>query len=408
MKEKREENRASRRTGNISRRFPALALPVSLLISAIAQAQAPAFPATEKAAPAPAASKLKLTLLAENGLKLNPDESGLIDCGVVDPLTTPRIERAFTLRNATGLPMTLTRLKTSCGCESVAFLRDGKEQPSPDKQPALLAPGEQAQIRVAVSLTGRQAYIKHASLWVYAKESPTPVASVEIVAQIEPAILFDPPVLQFNKSTAGSAPVIAFSVAFDPRLTGPGKTWRAVSSNPAVTVTAQPGEKQEQRGAKSVVVRSYRAALSANAPTGPLSGAITFTLQDAAAAPSAAANPSVSISFSAERSGTFAMSPPTLLFGSVTAGKEYRRQILVSAASTALLQSAKFTSDNRAVTVRAGMPEATAGGAALRLEVIISDQAPAGGLTAHITIQSASGERLVLPVIAQIDSGPKR
>ena len=377
----------------------ALASGAASLSPAWAQSPAPA-------ADAAASNKadVKLTLLAASGLELTNAFTGRFDCGAVDPIATPRIERAFILRNDGKLPLSITRLKTSCGCESAAFLRDGREQPHPEQKTAILLPGEQAEIRLAVSLSGQQGYAKHAFLWVYGKESTEALASVEIVAQIEPSVIFEPPLLRFSSAVAGSKQTISFSAAFDPRLLTPGQTIAVTGSSVFIQVEAEKSEQLEKRGEKTFRVRSFHATLLPAAPSGRISGSVSFGLTEPAPKPGASPTPlTVSIPFVGERGGTFAASPTLLMFGSLTSGQEIKRVLLLTAAAPKTLQAAKITSDSRLLTIRAAPPEAAGSGAAQRLEITLSGQTPPGPFSARVTIETASGEKLVIPVIAQIE-----
>ena len=107
-------------------------------------------PASAGTKDAPAAL---LTVTPEAGLE--PIEPGTVrfDFGVADPITTPKLQHLFTLRNDTKQPVTISKIKTSCGCESVAFSRNGKEQIRPEQKPAILAPG-----RAGADSTGGQRY----------------------------------------------------------------------------------------------------------------------------------------------------------------------------------------------------------------------------------------------------------
>ncbi len=360
-------------------------------------APVPVVTRTREALAVPKPAPLKLTLRTEKGLELTDSATGRFDCGAIDPIATPRIEREFTLRNDTKQPLTINRLKTSCGCESATFLRGGKTQPRPEQQPAILAPGESAMVRLAVSIAGQQGYAKHASLWVYGKESAAALAEVEVVAQIEPSVLFDPPVLRFGASVAKSRQTVQFTAAFDPRLVAAGQI-NVTSSNPCVAAAAEPGERTEKRGEKTFVVRSFHATLLPDAPAGRISGSLSFALPGADSTA-----PAVTLPFTAERGGTFAASPALVMFGSLTAGREVKRVALLTAAASDTLTTAKLTSDSPFLTLHAAAPETVGAGAALRVEIILSASAPSGAFSAHVTIETKSGEKLVVPVIAQIE-----
>ena len=226
------------------------------------------------------------------------------------------------------------------------------------------------------------------------------------MAHLQPSLTFEPAALRFEKAATGLAQTQTLAVVFDPKVVTDGGALKVTSSSPYVEAVAIPGERRELRGEKFVAMRLFRVTLAPQTPVGHLMGALTFEAPGPApAAPSSAAPTKLSASapFSAERTGTLSALPAALLFGSVSAGTEVKRQILLSAAALKTLQNVKIVCDSDKVTLHADKPEATGGGVALRLLATLSGQTPAGAFTAHITLTTEAGEKLIVPLIAQIE-----
>lgn len=121
----------------------------------------------------------RLTILPDEEIKTERQAVAHVEFGKVDPKLTPRLLRTFMCRNDEKEAFVIDRIQTSCGCESVALMQNGRETKHP-----LLAPGGTFEIKIAVNVANHPGGKKEAYAWVYSSQCTEPVATLEMVAQI--------------------------------------------------------------------------------------------------------------------------------------------------------------------------------------------------------------------------------
>ena len=327
-----------------------------------------------------------LTVAPEPGLTETANGTPVFDAGTVDPQKTPHVDHTFTLRNAGTTPATIMRLHGSCGCESLLLIKAGQTVTR-----ATLAPGESAQVHVAVRTAGQPAGVLHKYIWVESASATAPLATLEVQLQVRDPALAAPTFLNFGSVASGTSHVLSLTLTVDSD-TLPGDTLPSlVSSNAAVEIRPAGPPEFIQRDDRPSIRQAYQVTLADTAPAGRLSGSLHFVTDVHGLA-------TLTVPLAADITGQITAAPKTLFFGSVIAGRAVTRQVLLNLARPEAGSAVSVSGGGPWLTTTLHVPDA---GVVRLLDVTLSAHAPSGLLQSQITIV-AGGDRLILPVVADV------
>ncbi len=375
-------------------------------------------PSIPRPAPAPATP---LTIVPEPGVDIVAPGSARWNAGEVDPATTPHLERVFTLQNTTPHPIVIGQLRGSCGCETLLLTKDN----TPLRQTSLL-PGEKVQVRVSIRMAGQHGGEMHKMAWVYAPGNTTPLATLDIALSVRTSIIAAPSLLNFGALNGGLNDSLPLTVSMDAALTPAGVLPPLVSSNADVSVVPEGKPQQITRNGKAWTEQHYRVALRSPSRHGPLTGALRFTtpasanaagnrahLATNASAPASGGTAAVSqepaIAFSipivGEVSGGIAFAPKTVYFGSLMEGTGAARQVMLSGSSPLNPQKLTITTSSPWVSATLVSGREAPAGSHANVSVVgvtLSRDTPVGPLQAQVIVTMPTGEKLLLPIIADV------
>jgi hypothetical protein len=369
---------------------------ISLCMSqTLAWGQTP-IPAKPTDAAVPQVAFLPLT-----GLSLVEKSTFHYDAGTVDPIRTPHLDRTFTFKNTTNRPLTVARLRGSCGCETLLLLKGGIAAPT-----TRLEPGEQATIHLSVNLHGGQSGPVRKYVWVDGPAASSgqtlPLATLEVDILLERSVTFLPSSLQFGKVAAGAGASQSLTVSFDaslfpgsdpPRLTSPSPDVQARPTGP-LEHTFEDGKPQLQQ--------TYQVILSHEAHAGPISGELGFDLPPLPS--SVAPVTRVKLLLSGEVAGALDVLPASVFFGSVPAGSPVTRSVVLSTASPA--SSPSFTVTTSAPWLHASLNPASFPAKQHILSITLTPQAPIGPVQCTVTV-ALGKDHLDIPVVAELTKPAK-
>ena len=378
---------------------------------------APRTPVPTASRPAPTPTT-PLTVVSEPGVDIVAPGSAHWNAGEVDPATTPHLERVFTLQNTTAHPIVIGQLRGSCGCETLLLTKDN----TPLRQTSLL-PGEKVQVRVSIRMAGQHGGEMHKMAWVYAPGNTTPLATLDIALSVRTSIIAAPSVLNFGALNGAVNASLPLTVSMDASLTTGGSLPPLVSSNPRISVLPEGKPQLLDRNGKPWIEQKYRIAMRGQAQSGPLSGALHFATAASAgmgvkpaSAPGTAlvsANttpkPAPALTFSiplvGEVSGGMAFAPKTVYFGSLTGGQGAKRQVLLSGSAADKLQNVTLSTSSPWVTaalISSGEAQPGIKPVVRMVEVTLKPNTPVGALQAQVIVTTPTGDKLLLPVVAEV------
>ena len=329
-----------------------------------------------------------LTASAHAGEEITGAGAVRWNAGVIDGGREKPLEHTFTLQNATSSPVTVSRLHGSCGCETLFLTKGGKEAPT-----ATLAPGEDVKVRVSVALHPGQSGEMHKFAWAYGPDSAAPaLASMEIVLTVRPAIAYNPDVLDFGALRVGETRTMDVMVTADADTLAGKPLPTPVGSDASISVMPDGPETSGLRDGKSVRSRRFQVRLSTPAEAGDVSGSIALP---PSAPPSMSA---VSMPLAGTISGTLTAQPRSVFFGSVPAGQGVTREVMLSEA--AAQRGKALSAKSGSVWLTAQVREVA--GTNPVLELSLKPGAPVGVIQTQVVVESASGERLNVPVVGEV------
>ncbi|MCS6775157.1 MAG: DUF1573 domain-containing protein [Chloroherpetonaceae bacterium] len=379
-------------------------------------AQRPVLPGSDgPEVPERAARATGLTVLEEPGLQNVGRSHGRFDCGRVDILTTPEVERVFRVKNEGREPVREVFIRTSCGCEKAEMRRNGQVVNLPS-----LAPGETLEVRVVVNLSRQRVGVKRVFAWVHGRDVDAPLAELEIVADIRPLVLCDPEIIAFGQFETGQTPSRTLKVTLDRRLAERAGRVILHSYNPAVEVTPEPyREEPGMLDGHPAVVRHYTVKVRPNAPIRPLMAALSFRPETPATAAGTGRDltrpenaylllPPVMVT--GEVTGPIAAQPGSLFFGVVPEGTTQKRTVRITGKTVQLLETLQVTASHAFLRATLGPVEMEREqGAAVPfrlLEVTLLPDVRPGPINARLTLRTGTGVEIVLSVVAQVQKKP--
>jgi hypothetical protein len=389
--------------------------------AAPSQAQvSPSQPAPRQNPASEPQAAVNLRLIATPGVTLSTPDRGTHDFGKVGLLDKMKIEQTFTLRNEGQTPLTLERVKTSCGCSSAvvrtAPKADSNAAASTSSPGALptLAPGEEASLRLEVDLTYLAPGAIRKNAMVYVQGNSLPVATAEITGTLLPTVTFTPALVNLDRVVAGKEQSLLVTAVFDARLAAAGGALPAlVSSHPHLRVTeenapaatpAAPPHVTEPDAARPTFTRTYRLSVAQDIPIGPLTGALSFGAPNSAPPD---ALKSARVALVGQVVGDVAAQPQALAMGMVPRDRETTQELVLTGVNAAALENLKINSDStylsaRLDTAAASAATTSAPGAARTLVVTLTPGMPAGALQTQLNVTLANGRRLIIPVNAYV------
>ena len=320
---------------------------------------------------------------AAQGGDSNPTQ---FDAGTINLNSPLALAHTFTLINKSLSPVTITRIHPSCGCLSVSV--DGKSvigqtneagQLPSNFTPVTLAPGQELPVNVTLDPSTVAPGSLYKAVFVYANGADMPSIVLSIRGEASNGVSTGAQTLDFGAVKAGSASSRTFTLALDPVLLAGRPTPRLVSSSPDILI----GAPLDAAGS-----RTYQVSISRTAALGSIFGSVT------AIDPAHPRTTYASVPVSANVTGPLAASVAMIVFGAVPSGKGGA----VDAALSGPASSGELTasSDNSDVSVR------IRNGASPSVHAVLLPGTPAGLLHANVTIATATGLRLVLPVVADV------
>lgn len=362
--------------------------PAAVTFALITPARAAAPPAAPDTAPLLSPS---LRVVSGGTVETGAPDVARQDLGVVDGTMHPELQAVFVLRNIGRDPVTITDLQTSCGCAS-ALLGAGTTA----TLPVTLAPGTETSVQATVRLQDLEGPINKL-VWIYTRGSVLPALTLQIAATVLHAVTFSTRLLDFGVVPAGSSPARPLTVTIDRRLLGTAGAMPAlISSNPDVQVLPVREPQASSAPADESVpvrVRSYSVAISPRARSGRLFGTLTFAGQSGGP----------TVFFSGEVIGAVSATPGVVQFGAVAAGRGASTKVRLAFASGGAARRARIVCTSPWLSTRL-RPE---GGAAAVLEIVLAGRTPPGDLRSTVTVIPGGGERLALPVFADVAPGAR-
>lgn len=362
-----------------------------------------------------------VVVVAEDGVERISQTSGRYNFPEVDPLKSRSLEHIFLIRNTSEKPVTLSHVQGSCGCSRVTLLPDGAATTEVSDQGRTLKPGETARIQVVVDIAKITRGASKKYVWIFAAGQTMPIATVEMNLNVSPVVKSEPLQVNFGRAAFGSEREVTFTISVDRRLYAEkGRT--LISTNPDVTATLKgavkipaPDSPSDVSLVENWVRLTYTLTLSKSAPLGPVMGTLYWGLPETASAQGslpATMDPhtAVVVPISGEIIGSISALPAAAVFGMVTEGSELERSVRIFANTPDTFKGLKIVSQSPFISATLE-PEKTdtpataaapAGATAGRIRITLAKSAPAGELVGEVHVLTASGERLVVTVLAYV------
>lgn len=372
-------------------------LPAAVLVSRTLKAwrglsaPPPPPPVVTPAQPTPTNAP-HLTITGEPGLTVAGTGIFHFDAGRIDPLTTSQWRHVFTVRNDTKKPITIGDLRGSCGCETLLLTKKGSPQ-----KPMFLAPGEQAQVDLSIALNTYQSGAVRKYVWAYpdaSRDQTEPLTTIEVDLDLHKSISFSPTTINFGtvgKSVGGHQ---ALTVVVD---AGVATKFRdglppLVSDVPLIQVATDGRLLPTSSPQTTTYQQAYTVTLATDAPSGPINANLRF-----AKAPLA----SISLVATGTVQGNVAALPSNIFFGSIPRGSNATRSVIITCASPG---GGELTITSDMPWVSTTLSPATSRTFPIRrlLSVRLHANAPLGVVQAEISVRTASGEVLRIPITAEL------
>ncbi len=340
-----------------------------------------------------------LVVEGKDGVIVYGPTRALFDFGTVDPLTTPRLEHLFTLKNGGTATLTVGNLMPSCGC-TTALIGSG------DEQSRTLAPGAEASVRTVLDVAHSFGGMLDKYVTVYLQGQSVPAAVLELRVNVRPLISFSRPLIGFGQVPTGETRSIDLTATVDARLASGGVLPKLASSDPDVTVAPSGGQTETLRDGKPMLAQSYTCTVSPHAHLGVLNGTVYFLVRPSTTPRPEDALASFSVPFSGEVTGKISAAPATVMFGAAAVGREVTRTVTITGVNPEAVRGLHLGDPGPWLTAKMEPPAADRPNQAA-LQVTLTSHAPTGSIQSHVDITTTDGQRLVVPVIAYVVPVPK-
>lgn len=329
--------------------------------------------------------------------------------GTFDRERTPVIEQRFLLVNKGTASFEIAKLQGSCGCTDLLLYpgdrRPAKPGPIPPLSPAdgrtvmILAPGEKATVRAVLNIGRLATGAFHKYIWVYLPGEMNPAVTITLDLAIESHLAPATRLVDFAKVRAGEGRTIPFTVSLDASLfQGATPSLGLSATNEDVRVRPAGGSQTTFQGGVAMVEQSYEITLSPRASIGEISGALV--LREEAKRTGKMAPRSVAV-LKGQVEGEVRISPSTVLFGAIPAGQSARQTATLWVERPEVRSGLRVTTSAPWLAARV-LP----GESSLTLETELKRGAPPGPVEWTVTLTTASGQRLVVPVIGVVLRSP--
>lgn len=331
---------------------------------------------------------------------LTPIGSGTMryDAGSIDVVRIAHWKHTFTLENTTRQSLTIISLRGSCGCETLLLTKGGSRVSQ-----VQLAPGEKSDFLLDVQLAVNQAGPVRKYVWVYGPEvgsgQAAPLATLELDMALRQSVVFVPGRLDFGKVPSGAGAAQALTVTLDAGLISGRSLPPLTSADPSLQIVPSGDLQKTNVNGQAALRQSYDVKLSPSAPAGQMSSELRFQTPAGETGRDASLT-RLSVSVFGVIAGALDAMPASVFFGSLPAGKPVTRTVVLSLASAQSVQSLGVSSSNS--WLRATLDNAENSAKHHLLSVTLTDQAPPGSLQGKVTVALRSGERLEIPVIAEL------
>ena len=237
-----------------------------------------------------------LAAMTEKGPKIRFDEKDF-DFGVAEE--GENVEHVFTFRNVGDKPLSIHKVRTSCGCTG-ALISSEEVQP-----------GEKGEIKATFRTKGFQGSVKK-SLTVESNDPENNLVRITLKGKVSSEVTVEPRYLNWRTVNPGEPPeplklTIKLRDGKDLRI-------HEVRSESESVILKKEKENQEEA--------VYSVMLSENPPTGRLTGRIAVRTNSEQ-------RPRIHVPFYAQIEGNVTVSPPLLSLGVVRPGKPVRKSVTV-------------------------------------------------------------------------------
>jgi len=294
------------------------------------------------------------------------------DFGKVDP--GRKIEHIFTFKNAGEKTLTISRVRTTCGC--TAALVSEKSIP----------PNGRGEIRVNFDTSGRSGF-QIQKIYVQTNDPVTPLVQLQIQGLLKADLAVSPGNISFGEVKKGTA---ADREIYVVDRTGENiQITRVESSSPLLSATAAPITNKPYQGTKILV------SLSPAAPLGSLEGKVTIYTTDKK-------HPRVEIPVAAKVVGEIEVYPSMFFFGLVKQGETPTAGITISTTGTASLKIKSIEPPRSFISTEL-IPVSE--GREYRLTAGLGKDAPKGTLKEKITIYTDNPDqpKIEVPVYGLVE-----
>lgn len=345
---------------------------------------------------------------------------------------SPPIEEILVLANRGNQPLQIAKVEGSCGCTDMS-LYPGDRRPKsgsrtnrfPEleaRQSMTLPSGGFATLRVVLSVSEVEGGRHRKYAWVLLPGSDAAAVTMCLDFVVHSSVTAGARRVEFGLVKAGEGRTVPFTITVDENRYVAARPPSIVSTNPNVTVHPASGVLTTFNEGKPVVQISYDVAVSPSAALGNITGALILRNDNPSESHSshssqrtsgkgtakdkkAAAN--ILAALGGEVVGEIRALPGTVLFGTVQKGKPANQRVTLLMEKAEIRAGLHITTSAPWLTARLTQPEQTTNdksilGPYATLEIGLTPQTPAGLAQGAITLATASGQKLVVPVLATV------
>ena len=336
------------------------------------------------------------------------------DFGTLEATHVAQISAPFSYRNATDKPLIITQLHPSCGC-TVALLVPKANLP------LTLKSGASLQITVNIDPSHLTPGSIDKSVSIYAANHADPIATLHVTGTILPPVTFSPSSLDFGHSASAQSAANSLSLVYDDSLEADGSSVAPVSrdstvtidpSGPPQTAPAIPSWRPDTGHVRHL--HTFTVHFNPNHDIGNLTGRLVAVRQTKT-------GPDIElgdIPYYANVAGDFHALPTVIAFGMVEPGKPATQTFQIQGKN---LDKLTATSTVSYLSVKVSPVHYDSGltrpfGAPLPKQappqdpenesvdaiITLSSSVPTGPIQSSVSIKSADGQELVLPVYALV------
>ena len=290
------------------------------------------------------------------------------DFGTLEATHVALISAPFNYRNTTDQPLTITQLRPSCGCPAALLVPK-------TNLPLTLKPGASLQITVNIDSSHLNPGSIDKSVSIYAANHADPVATLHVTGTILPPVAFSPSLLDLGSSAQQQTRPL--SLIYDDSLDADGSSVALVSRDPSITIDPA-GRPQSAPVVPSWSPDAGHArhlhTFTVHFDPGHTIGNLTGRL---IAVRRTKAGPDIElgdISYYANVAGDFHALPIVVAFGMVEPGKPVPKEV------------SSEDPNNESVDAI----------------ITLSSSVPTGPIQSSVSMKSADGQELTVPVYALI------